>query len=55
MSLRGRLWTLTSVYGTVFARLGGVRADVGRCGGPGVGGVGGAPAMHVYVALGCML
>ena len=34
------------VYGTVFARLGGVRADVGRCGG-GVGGVGGASAMHV--------
>jgi hypothetical protein len=46
LSLRGRLWTLAYVYGTVFARLGGVRADVGRCGG-GVGGVGGAPAMHV--------
>ena len=46
LSLRGRLWTLAYVYGTVFARLGGVRADVGRCGG-GVGGVGGASAMHV--------
>ena len=46
MSLRGRLWTLTYVYGTVFARLGGGRALAGRCGG-GVGGVGGAPTMHV--------
>jgi hypothetical protein len=35
------LWTLTYVYGTVFARLGGGRALAGRCGG-GVGGVGGA-------------
>ena len=46
MSLRGRLWTLTYVYGTVFARLGGGRALAGRCGG-GVGGVGGAPTRHV--------
>ena len=46
LSLRGRLCTLVYVYGMVFARLGGVRADVGRCGG-GVGGVGGASAMHV--------
>ena len=46
LSLRGRLCTLAYVYGKVFARLGGVRADVGRCGG-GVGGIGGAPAMHV--------
>ena len=40
------MWTLAYVYGTVFARLGGVRALAGRCGG-GVGGVGGASAMHV--------
>ena len=46
LSLRGRLWTLTYVYGTVFARLGGGRALAGRCGG-GVGGVGRASAMHV--------
>ena len=46
LSLRGRLCTLAFVYGTVYARLGGVGADVGRCGG-GVGGVGGASAMHV--------
>ena len=46
LSLCGRLWTLTCVYGTVFARLGDVRALAGRCGG-GVGGVGGASAMHV--------
>ena len=32
-SLRGRLWTLTYAYGTVFARLGGARAVAGRCGG----------------------
>ena len=49
LSLRGRLCTLAYVYGTVFARLGGVRADVGRCGG-GAGGVGGAPAIHVCSA-----
>ena len=29
VSLRGRLWTLTYVYGTVFARLGGGRALAG--------------------------
>ena len=46
LSLRGRLWTLTYVYGKVFARLGGVCARSGRCGG-GVGGVGGTSAMHV--------
>ena len=28
LSLRGRLWTLTYVYGTVFARLGGVAMDL---------------------------
>ena len=47
MSLRGRLWTLTSVYGTVFARLGGGPALAGRCGG-GVGRVGRASTMHVH-------
>ena len=51
-SLRGRLWTLTYAYGTVFARLGGGRALAGRCGG-GVGGVGGAPTMLVCGARLC--
>ena len=46
LPLRGRLCTLAYVYGKVFARLGGVCARSGRCGG-GVGGVGGASAMHV--------
>ena len=46
LSLRGRLCTLAYVYGTLFARLGDVRALAGRCGG-GVGGVGGASVMHV--------
>ena len=32
-SLRGRLWTLTYAYGTVFGRFGGGRAVAGRCGG----------------------
>ena len=50
LSLRGRLCTLAFMYGTVFARLGGVRALAGRFGG-GVGGVGGASAMHVCDAL----
>ena len=51
-SLRGRLWTLTYAYGTVFARLGGGRALAGRCGG-GVGGVGGAPTVLVCGARLC--
>ena len=46
LPLRGRLWTLTYVYGTVFARLGGGRALAGRCGG-GVGGVVGASTMRM--------
>ena len=49
LSLRGRLWTLTYLYGTVFARLGSRRADVGRCCG-GVGSVGRASTMHVATA-----
>ena len=47
VSLRGRLWTLTYVHGTVFARLGGGPALAGRCGG-GVGRVGRASTMHVH-------
>ena len=54
LSLRGRLWKLDYAYGTGVARLGGGRADVGRCCG-GVGGVGGAPTMHVCGARLCAL
>jgi hypothetical protein len=46
MFLRGRLWTLEYVYGTVLALQGGWCSVAGRCD-DGVGGVGGASTMHV--------
>ena len=49
LSLRGRLWTLDYAYGTGVARLGGRRADAGRC----CEGVGGVPTMHVCDAHPC--
>ena len=54
LSLRGRLWQLDYVHGTGAARLGGGRAVAGRCGGA-VGGVVGAPTMHVCEAWLCAL
>ena len=54
MPLRGRLWYLDYVRYKGAARLGGALAVAGRCGGA-VGGVGGAPTMHVCDAWLCAL
>ena len=48
------MWTLDYAYSTGAARLGGRRADAGRCC-EGVGGVGGVPTMHVCDAWLCAL